>query len=120
MQMSRHVTAPEEARLAVSVGGRGDSGVSMDPEAEGMPSRAGIDSEHLVAVGIVGRSGGGLQLTPSEFDRQTIPASAREPGCRRYDRLRTFYARKGVKAWYATPRYRAGGRHSRVAGTVAR
>ena len=45
---------------------------SVDPEAEGVAGRTGIHREHLIAVGIVGRSPCGLKLMPSELDRPAI------------------------------------------------
>jgi len=44
----------------------------VDPEAEWVSGRTGIDGEHLIAVGVVGWSPCGLKLTPSELDRQPI------------------------------------------------
>lgn len=40
----------------------------MDPEAKRVTSRTGVYGEHLLAVGIVGRSLRGLKSTSSELD----------------------------------------------------
>jgi len=44
----------------------------VDPEAERMAGRTGMDGEHLIAFWVVCWSRCGLKLTPSEFERQPI------------------------------------------------
>ena len=44
----------------------------MDPKAEWLPGRAGVDGEHLVTVRIVGLSLRWLQATTAQFSREVI------------------------------------------------